>query len=84
MNGETEEVRPLGEVEIDDDVYLIVEIGIEHYHVFRSSDRLRIGTFRGSPTSMWLLEPETVPLEVLRAIVRSAIVDGVIVDMPTD
>jgi hypothetical protein len=84
MNGGMEELRPLGEVEVEEEIYEIVEVGIEHYHVFRRSDRLRIGAFRGSPMSLWLLEPEAVPLDVLRSIVRSAIVDGVIVDMPTD
>jgi hypothetical protein len=77
-------LRPLGEVVIDADVYEILEAGIEHYHVIRRSDRCRIGAFRGSPTSMWLLEPEGVPLDLLRCIVRSAIIDGVLVDMPTD
>ena len=35
---------------------------------------------------MWLLEVESddVMLDLLRSVVRSAIVDGVIVDMPTD
>jgi hypothetical protein len=84
MNVETERLRSLGVVEIEADVYDINEVSIEHYEVVRRSDGCRIGTFRGSPTSMWLLEPEDVAIELLRAIVRSAIVDGVIVDMPTD
>src|SRR3954467_10998258 len=63
MDGGLEELRTLGHVEIDDEVYEIFEIGIEHYRVVRGSDRMLIGTFRGSPTSMWLLEPETVSLD---------------------
>jgi hypothetical protein len=87
MNVDVERLRSLGEVEIEADVYDILEAGIEHYQVVRRSDGCRVGTFRGSPTSMWLLEPdenEAVTLDLLRSIVRSAIVDGVIVDMPTD
>jgi hypothetical protein len=86
MNVEMESLRPLGVVEIDDDAYDIFEVAIEHYHVIRRSDGCRIGSFRGSPTSMWLLEVESddVMLDLLRSVVRSAIVDGVIVDMPTD
>jgi hypothetical protein len=83
MNG-TDPLRPLGLVEIDSEIYEILEVGIERYQVVRRSDGRPIGAFRGSPTSMWLLEPEGVTLELLRSIVRSAIVDGVIVDMPTD
>jgi hypothetical protein len=84
MELETNRLEPLGEIEIDEVVYEIFEVGIEHFHVVRRSDRIRVGIFRGSPTSMWLLEPESVSLDLLRNIVRSAIVDGVIVDMPTD
>jgi hypothetical protein len=77
-------LRPLGRVEIDSDEYEILEVGIQHYRVVRIGDGRPVGVFRGSPTSMWLLEPEGVTLDFLRSIVLSAIDDGVLVDMPTD
>jgi hypothetical protein len=81
---ETEPLRPLGEVEIEEEIYEILEIAIEHYQVVRKSDARPVGVFRGTQSSMWLLEPQGVTLDLLRAIVRSAIVDGVIVEVPTD
>jgi hypothetical protein len=78
------EPSPLGEVDVDGTVYLIFASGIERYHVVRRSDGHRIGGFRGSPNSMWLLEPSEVDIDFLRRIVRTAIVEGVLGDTPTD
>jgi hypothetical protein len=74
----------LGQVEVDGDLYVIFESGIEHYRIVRSADGHCVGGFRGSPSSMWLLEPEEASLDVVRSIVESAIVDGIIVDTPSD
>jgi hypothetical protein len=74
----------LGEVEVNDVHYAIVELDAYHYQVVRPSDGRRVGRFRGSPTSMWLLEPDDVELDLLRAIVRSAIAEGIVTDVPTD
>jgi hypothetical protein len=74
----------LGQVEVDGDLYLIFEADIEHYRIVRSADGHCVGRFRGSPTSMWLLEPDEVSLDVVRSIVESAIVDGIIIDTPSD
>ena len=73
-----------GEIELDAIGYLILEMDATRYVVVRRTDGRRIGGFRGSPTSMWLLEADAVELDLLRAVVQSAIADGVLIDMPTD
>jgi hypothetical protein len=82
--GTSETEQLLGEIEVDAIFYVIVDAGADRYHVVRRTDGLRVGRFRGSPSSMWLLEPETVELDLLRAIVHCAIAEGLIEDPPND
>jgi hypothetical protein len=74
----------LGEVEVSGVVYRIEQSGLNQREVIRRSDGRRVGTLRGSPTTMWRLEAEGFDNELLRSIVRAAVEDGVLVDLPTD
>ena len=84
MPSDTKEREPIGVVEVDAVLYVIVETISDHYQVLRLHDKRRVGAFRGSPTSMWLLEPENVEIDLLHAIVQSAIAEGLLVDIPSD
>jgi hypothetical protein len=74
----------LGEVEVSGVVYRIEQSGLNQREVIRRSDGCRVGTLRGSPTTMWRLEAERIDNELLRSIVRAAVEDGVLVDLLTD
>jgi len=76
--------RLLGEVEASGEIYWVVERTAQVHEVVRRADRQRVGKFCGSPALMWRLEPETIDVDRLRGIVRAAIVDGLIADLPTD
>jgi hypothetical protein len=72
------------EVEVEGIVYRIHQLGANQREVIRRSDNRRVGTLRGSPSSMWLLEPEEIDDALLRTIVRTAIEEGLFGDLPTD
>jgi hypothetical protein len=74
----------LGQVEVDGATYGLQRAGIAAFEIVRCSDGRPIGRLRGSPTLMWLLEADGVDAELLRDIVRSAIQEGLLVDLPTD
>jgi hypothetical protein len=74
----------LGRVKALGDVYSIVQAGIGSREVIRESDGRLVGRLRGSPTTMWFLEPVAIELDDLRSIVRCAIVEGILTDMPAD
>jgi hypothetical protein len=80
----SERREEVGKVEVEADEYIIVSLDAEHYQVVRSKDDQPVGRFRGTPTLMWLLEPESIEIDLLRCIVRSAIIEGLVVDMATD
>ena len=74
----------LGEVEVSGFIYRIHRSGISEREVVRCVDGRCIGRFRGSPSSMWLLEAEGAEEELLHLIVQSAIEEGFLADLPTD
>jgi hypothetical protein len=78
------EMRVLGEVMVEGVSYRIDELHLDEYEVRCCSDGRRAGKMRGSPTLMWLLEAEAVEQELLHEILRTAIEEGVILDLPTD
>ena len=73
-----------GEVEVNGVSYGIRQASSNEREVIRRSDGRRVGTLRGSPSSMWKLEPEAIDEELLREVVRTAIEEGLLVDLPTD
>jgi hypothetical protein len=64
--------------------YRIQRAGGNTREVVRCSDGRSVGELGGSPSSMWLLEATGIDDELLRAIVRSAMQDGLLLDLPTD
>jgi hypothetical protein len=80
----TNEGGIVGEVEVDGVSYRIQRASGNAREVIRCSDGRSVGRLRGSPSSMWLLEATAIDNELLRSIVRSAIQDGLLVDLPTD
>jgi hypothetical protein len=78
------EEHVLGEVEAEGVTYFIHQVGGNTWQVVRRDDRRRVGTLRGSPSLMWRLEAEDIDHDLLRSIVRLAIEDGLLKDLPTD
>ena len=74
----------LGEIEVDGVTYGIRDLSGGTWEVIRRGDGRRVGTLRGSPSLMWLLEAEGIDVAILRDIVRVAIEDGLLVDLATD
>src|SRR5689334_1151613 len=74
----------LGDIAVDGDVYRIEQASGTERHVVRCVDGRRVGRLRGSPALMWLLEAELIDVELLRSIVRAAIEQGLLTDLPTD
>ena len=74
----------LGDVEVDGIAYVIHKAAGNQREVVRRSDGRRVGTLRGSPSLGWRLEAEEGDGSLLRAIVRAAMQEGLLVDLPTD
>jgi len=74
----------LGHIEADGVLYRFEEPAADEYDVFRCEDGRRVGRVRGSPSSLWLLEAELIDAELLQLIVRSAIEQGFLPDLPSD
>jgi hypothetical protein len=85
LNNDPIPIDPVrGEVQVAGVAYCIRPSGTNEREVVRCSDGRRIGRLRGSPSSMWLLEADRVDEELLRIIVRTAIEEGMLVDLPSD
>ena len=73
-----------GQVDLRGVLYRIEQLTSDEWQVSRDEDGARVGKLRGSPSSMWLLEAESIEVDLLRAIVGAAIEQGLLEDLPTD
>jgi hypothetical protein len=73
-----------GRVDLQGILYRIEQLTSDEWQVSRDEDGARVGKVRGSSSSMWLLEAESIEVDLLSAIVGAAIEQGLLDDLPTD